>query len=52
MACERCLLTEIKKRNPAVKFLDAQGNETNDVDKCVTLQGIGLKGLSPKKISK
>ena len=48
MACDRCLLIEIKKRYPLVKFLDAQGKETNDVDKCVTLQGIKLKNI-PKK---
>ena len=48
MACDRCLMIEIKKREPLVKFLDAQGKETDDVDKCVTLQGIRLRNL-PKK---
>jgi hypothetical protein len=48
MTCDRCLLIEIKKSHPLVKFLDAQGKETDDVDKCVTLQGIKLKKM-PKK---
>jgi hypothetical protein len=48
MACDRCLLIEIKKKYPLVKFLDAQGKETNDVDECVTLQGISFR-RTPKK---
>jgi hypothetical protein len=48
MACDRCLLIEIKKEHQLVKFLDAQGKETDDVDKCVTLRGIKLKNMPTK----
>jgi hypothetical protein len=48
LACDRCLLIEIKKREHLVKFLDAQSKETDDVDKCVTLQGIRLKKMTKK----
>jgi hypothetical protein len=41
--CQNCLLYELKLRAPKIKFLKADGTETQDAAECVVIQGIKLK---------
>ena len=41
--CEECFLMELRKYHPKIKFLKADGTETEKIEECVYIQGIKLK---------
>lgn len=41
--CEPCFYIKLKKQIPSIKFIKADGTETQNPDEAVTIQGIRLK---------